>query len=168
MVFLRSDIGFFLSGGTSNTNPLLSIGGGKSNTSIVSGSKNALMPNISPPEALSGVTRYRCFYIQNLNATQSLQAAKLWILANTISSFDEIDIGLGSSGKNGTEQTLGSEFTIPSNITFLHPTSEVIAIDLGNLLTNDFYPIWVRCVVALNADFLDLNSGIIRCRGTPV
>lgn len=168
MPFLRSDIGYFLSGGTGNSNPLNSIGGSISNTSIVSGSKNALMPNVSPAESLSGVTRYRCFYVKNLNTTMSLQAAKIWILANTISSFDEIDIGLGTAGKNGSEPTIANEFTVPSGVTFLHPTSEVVAIDLGNLGSLEYFPIWVRCVVALNADYLDLNSGIIRVRGTPV
>lgn len=168
MVFLKTDIGYFLSGGTSNTDSNLSIGNAISNSSITSGVSNSLLPDVSVSQALSGITLFRCFYIRNINATQMLQFPKVWIATNTISAFDEIDLGLGTAAKNGTEPAIPNQTTAPVGVTFTHPTSEVIALELPALNPNDYKSVWARITVNANADPIDNNATIIRCRGTPV
>jgi hypothetical protein len=73
---------------------------------------------VSSQESNDWDTEYRCIYVVNTHASLTLQNAKVWISSNTPSSSTEIQIGLGSSAINGTEQTPGSESTTPSGVTF--------------------------------------------------
>lgn len=168
MVFLKTDIGYFLSGGTTNTDINLAIGNAISNTNISSGLANNLFPDVTPTQALSGITRYRCFYIRNLNGTQILQSPKIWIVTNTLSAFDEIDIALGSAAKNGTEPAIATETTAPAGIVFTHPTSEVVSLSLPSLSPQDYKSVWARITVQANANPIDNNATILRVRGTPI
>ena len=168
MVFAKSDIALFLSGGTSNTDSNLSIGNGISNTQIQSNLNNSLLPDITVTQALSGIVLYRCFYVRNLNGTQMLSAPKIWISANTISASDEIDIGLGTADKNGTEPPIANQTTAPVGVTFVHPTSEVIALDLPSLNPNDYKSMWARITVQSNADAINQNACIVKVKGTPI
>lgn len=169
MVFQKSDIGYFLSGGTSNTDINLSIGNQISNTLISTGLSNNLFPDVTPSQALAGVTRYRCFYVKNLNQTQSLQNPKIWIVTNTLSQFDEIDIAIGNAAKNASEPAIANENTAPpAPIVFTHPTSEVVSLSLPTLNPNDYQSIWARITVQANANPIDNNATILRVRGTPL
>lgn len=168
MVFLKTDIGYFLSGGTSNTNIALSIGNGISNTSITSGLSNNLFADITPTQALAGIIKFKCFYVKNLNGTQMLQSPKIWIAANTLSAYDEIDLGIGSAAKNGTEPAIANDTTAPTGVVFTHPTSEVIGLQLPSLNPNDYQAVWARITVQANSDPIDQNASIIRVRGTPI
>ena len=169
MVFQKTDIAFFLSGGVSNTDINLSIGNAISNTNISTGLQNNLFPDVTPNQAISGITRYRCFYVRNINATQILQVPKLWIVTNTLSAFDEIDIALGSAAKNGTEPAIATETTAPGGgVIFTHPTSEVVSLDLPSLSPNDYKSIWARITVQSNANPIDNNATILRVKGTPL
>jgi hypothetical protein len=156
VVFLKTDIGYFLSGGTSNTNVALSIGNGISNTSITSGLSNNLFADITPTQALSGIIKFKCFYVKNLNGTQMLQSPKIWIAANTLSAYDEIDLGTAN------------DTTAPTGVVFTHPTSEVIGLELPSLNPNDYKSVWARITVQANSDPIDQNASIIRVRGTPI
>lgn len=68
MSISSDDIVFFYSGGSTNSNPDLSLGGGKSSFDIPVGLNN-LYDNISVDEANLGATDYRCFYVENVNST---------------------------------------------------------------------------------------------------
>lgn len=59
------DISVVLSGGSTNLNPNLSLGGNPSSAPIMSGSLNNLFDDVSPKEALEGQTDYRCIYFFN-------------------------------------------------------------------------------------------------------
>lgn len=168
MPFLKSDIGFFLSGGTSNTDINNSLGNAISNSSISSGLQNNLFPDVTPAQALSGITRFRCFYVKNLNSTMMLQNPKIWIVTNTLSAFDEIDIAVGAAAKNGTETAIPTETSAPSGVVFTHPTSEVVGLDIPTLNPNDYKSIWARITVQSNANPIDNNATILRVRGTPL
>lgn len=168
MPFAKSDIGYFLSGGTTNTDINLSIGNAISNTNIGTGLQNNLFPDVTPSQALAGLTRYRCFYVKNLNGTMMLQSPKIWIVTNTLSAFDEIDIAVGTAAKNGTEPAIANENTAPTNVVFTHPTSEVVSLDLPTLNPGDYQSIWARIIVQANANPIDNNACILRVRGTPL
>tara|TARA_Y100000034_G_scaffold86053_1_gene103158 strand:- start:4020 stop:5816 length:1797 start_codon:yes stop_codon:yes gene_type:complete len=64
----------FLSGGLSNNDPLLSIGGTASLTEVESN----LFDNFQPSESTTGLEDYRCIYIYNA-LTNSIEDIKLWI-----------------------------------------------------------------------------------------
>jgi hypothetical protein len=65
----------------------------------------------------------------------------MWISAQTPGQ-DNIQIGLGSAGKNGVEQTVANESTAPTAISFTDAASESAALTLGDW-ARAFYPIWV-------------------------
>lgn len=168
MPFAKTDIGYFLSGGISNTDINLSLGNAISSASISTGLVNNLFPDVTPTQALSGITRYRCFYVKNLNATMMLQLPKIWIVTNTLSAFDEIDLAIGSAAKNASEPAIANETTAPTGITFTHPSSESVSLNLPTLNAGDYQSVWARITVQANANPMDNNACIIRVRGTPI
>jgi hypothetical protein len=72
-----SDIDFLLSGGSTNSNPNNSIGGPPSNFPVL-GLMNNLFANVKSESANSGSTDYRCFYISNRNATDTLYDVQVY------------------------------------------------------------------------------------------
>lgn len=71
-----SDISFLLSGGSSNANPDLSLGGSPS-ANPVAGSLNSLFRDVLPEEATSGLVEYRCFYVRNSSESETLYGASV-------------------------------------------------------------------------------------------
>lgn len=86
-----TDIVFVLSGGSSNTDPNRSLGGDPSNQ-IITGGLNNLFSNISESEAVSGKIDFRCLYVFNQNAVDSLFNVKAFI---------------GSEGEGGSTIKIG-------------------------------------------------------------
>lgn len=77
-ILTASDIVFFMSGGPSNKDPLLCLGGYPSNYEV-SGGINGLFSNIDAKAASSGMTDYRCFYVANKNMDSALYEASIHI-----------------------------------------------------------------------------------------
>jgi hypothetical protein len=69
MPIINSDISFLLSGGSSNNNPDLSLGGEPSSHPL-SGSR--LFDDVSADDAEAGLVDYRCFYIANDHGSETL------------------------------------------------------------------------------------------------
>ena len=105
-----SDIKFFLSGGSTNTNPANSLGGDYSDT-LVGTDINNLFEDISTLESSSGVIDYRCIYLFNKG-----QSSGDWIFDSTIwtsiqkNTPAQIDLGFNFS--NDVQQV-----TISGNVT---------------------------------------------------
>lgn len=72
MTLSINDISYTLSGGNSNTDPDLSLGGDPSVQSIVG---KRLFSDVSAPNAVSGTTDYRCIYLHNENTTDSVYSS---------------------------------------------------------------------------------------------
>jgi len=79
MSIKSSDIVFVYSGGSDNSNPLLSIGGLSSSISIPGNVLDNLFSDITVEESASGLTDFRCFYVFNDSATNALYNAKALI-----------------------------------------------------------------------------------------
>lgn len=140
MAIVSSDIKYRLSGGASNTNPAASLGGVKSSTDA-----SNYFDDVSSAEASAGDTEYRCVYVHNNHGTLTLIGAKIWIQANTPSSDTSVDIGLGSSAVNGTEQTVADEQTAPTGgVTFSAPTSYAGGLSIGDIPAGQHKAVWVR------------------------
>ena len=159
MPVTASDIKFRLSGGASNADQNLSLGGAKSSNEASA----SLFDNVSSAEASAGDTEYRCFYVHNASATNTMLDTKVWIQANTPSGDTELRIGLGTSAVNGTEQTVASEGNAPSGVTFSLAADEANAISLGDIPVGQHRAVWVRrSVTAAAAAFND--SATLRCK----
>lgn len=147
MPIVSADIKYRLSGGGGNADPALSLGGAKSSTEAGSN----LLDAVSSAEALAGDVEYRCFYVHNAHATLTLENAVAWIEANTPSADTTLDIGLGTSAVNATEQTIADENTAPTGITFVAAVNEAGAVALGNIPAGQHRAVWVRRTVNAGA-----------------
>ena len=147
MPIISTDIKYRLSGGGSNTDPALSLGGAKSSTDAPSG----LLDTVTSGEAATGDTEYRAIYVHNAHATLTLEAAKLWIQANTPSADTTLEVGLGTSAVNATEQTVANEGVAPSGVTFVAAADEAGAISLGDIPAGQHRAVWIKRIVTAGA-----------------
>ena len=146
MAIVATDIVYRLSGGASNTDPLLSLGGVKSSSVLTS----ALFDTVTSAQAAAGQTDYRCFYVHNNHASLTLQASEIWIQANTTNT--RIAVGLGTSGLNGTEQTVASKTTAPVSVVFTTAaTNYATGLVMGGIPPGQSYAVWLRRTVTAGA-----------------
>lgn len=89
MPILPGNITYLYSGGATNNNPNLSLGG---EPSIYSVNNNTLFDNVTSSQATTGSTDYRCLYISNDSATDSLYNSEIFILYDPSGGAD-IEIG---------------------------------------------------------------------------
>ena len=73
MAITSSDLEFYLSGGSSNSNPNAALGGAISSSAITNASDNNLFDDVTGDEADSGDSEYRCSYINNNYGSITLQ-----------------------------------------------------------------------------------------------
>lgn len=146
MAIVSTDIQYRLSGGASNSNPAISLGGVKSSTAA-----SNYFDDVSSAEASAGDTEYRCVYVHNNHGTLSLIGAKVFIQTNTPSSDTDVAIGLGSSAINGTEQTVADESTAPTGVSFSAPTTFAGGLAIGDLAAGAHKAVWVRRTVNAGA-----------------
>lgn len=165
MAIVAGDIDYHLSGGTSNTDPDAALGGAISTTQITDATTHNLFDQVSSAEASAGDTEYRCFYVKNAHGTLTLQNAVVWIQTNTPSGDSTIDIGLGTSAINGTEQTVADESTAPTSVSFSAPASEGAALSIGNIPAGEHKAIWVRRTITAAASAYTDDSVVIRVKG---
>ena len=164
MAIVAGDIDFFLSGGVANSDPNASIGGAISSTQITTSSLHNLFDAVSGSEASSGDVEFRCIYVKNSHGSLTLQNTVIWISSNTPSTDTTIDIGLGSSAIDGTEQTVAGEGYAPTSVTFSAPSTLGTGLSIGDLTTGQTKAVWIRRTVSSSAsvystDTVTLNVG---------
>lgn len=101
----------------------------------------AIFDDVQPSEASAGRREYRCEYVRN-NSTKTLQDAILWTSANTPSAGTNIRVGLGTSGINGTEQTVADEITAPTGVTFKQADTKATGLALGDIPPGGRVAVW--------------------------
>lgn len=163
MPIISTDIQYRLSGGAGNTDINASLGGVKSSTSVGTGLHN-LFDVVSSAEASSGDTEYRCVYVHNNHGTLTMQSAKIWIVTNTPSTDTSIEIALGSSAVNGTEQTIANENTAPTGVTFSAPASEGASLSIGDIPAGQHKAVWIKRIVNAGAGAYNDDSATIRVK----
>jgi hypothetical protein len=147
MPIISTDIQYRLSGGAANSDQNASLGGAKSSNSATT----AIFDDVSSAESSAGDTEYRCVYVHNNHGSLTLQSAVIWVQTNTPSSDTTVDIGLGTSAINGTEQTVANENTAPTSVTFSAPSSFGAGLSLGNVPAGQHKAVWVRRTVTAGA-----------------
>lgn len=140
MAISSTDIQYRLSGGASNTSPAASLGGAMSSTAVGA----AIFDDVSSAEAATGDAEFRCIYVRNGHASLTLVGAVLFILANTPSTSTTVDVGVGTSAVNGTEQSVADESTAPSSVTFSAAANQAAGIALGDIPAGQSRAVWVR------------------------
>lgn len=132
-----------LSGGAANSDGNAALGGAKSANSM-SSSVDALFDYTSAAEAVSGDVEYRCVYLHNANAVDTMLAATVWIAAQTPLAGSVLAIGLGTAAINATEQVIANESTAPSGVTFSEPSAFASGLTIGDIPAGQHKAIWLR------------------------
>ena len=164
MPITTADIKFFLSGGASNTDGDASLGGAISTTQA-SSTANELFDIVTGNEASAGSTEYRCIYIKNDNATLTLFSTLVFIETNTPSTDTTVEIALGTSAIDGTEQTIADETTAPSGTSFSTAANEGAALSIGDIPAGEHKAIWIKRIVSASASAYDADGVTIRVKG---
>jgi hypothetical protein len=151
MVVTATDIILRKSGGSSNTNGNLSLGGSisMSNGGIIqTDAIGTLWDQITHEELTSSIVgeyEVRCIYIYNNNPnTETLKNVWFWLGQNTASPFTDVDCALGTSGIGGVEQTVANENIQPFGVVWSFARTEEDAIFIGDIPPGKWQAIWIR------------------------
>lgn len=122
-----NDIGFFLSGGSSNSNPFLSTGGPISSTRLTTKTFNNLWTNISERQVRYGFKDIRIIYLKNMHSQLTFKNMRVYW--NESDNFTTMQIG--RSDVNGVENTSVSLAALAVNDDSIPPSmwDSVIAVD---------------------------------------
>lgn len=134
------------SGGTANSSNTASLGGAISNNSVTDSALNNTWDDVTTAQTAAGLTEYRCFYVYNSHATLTAYNCEMWV-DSTTPAGDTIEIAKGSAAMGGTEQTVASETTAPTAVSFSFAPDEASAILLGDIPPTTGRSIWIRRVV---------------------
>ena len=170
MAVTGSDIHLLLSGDSGNTDPAFSLGGGKSADEVdVSPILNNLFDNVSAAEAAAGAIEYRCVYVKNNHATDTVTSLKIWLSANTPSPGTTIEMGLDPAGKNATAfGPISPSSMAPTGVVFSAPSTEGAGLSIGTLQAKDVYPVWFKRTVTAGAAALNGDGFTLAYAGTPL
>lgn len=160
------DIKWFISTHTHDGN--LYLGGARHPTTEFSDNfLHNLLNKTTKEQMETGITKYRCGYIYNSNATEYLKNPILFIVSDTASPSDFVEIGWGTA-KIGTgvagdtpsiEQTIATQHTQPANVSFFKGANRTE----GAILRADIPPLkgkafWVKLLSTFNAQAFARNN----------
>ena len=164
MSIIAGDFVARLSGGAGNASGNASLGGVKSSTAA-SSTVDQLFDAVSAAEALAGTVEYRCIYLHNANATDTMTSARVWVSANTPLAGTTLDIGVGTAAVNGTEQTIANESTAPTGVSWSTAANEGAALSIGNIPAGQHKAVWVRRTISAAAAANNLDNVVLRVKG---
>lgn len=153
MAILSTDLLARLSGGASNTDPDLSLGGVMSTTTVLSPTvaEENLFNNVGAAEASAGSTKYRALYLLNNHGSLTLENTVIWIPTQTPSTDTIIAIALAGEGLNATMETVANEDTAPVGESFTSPATKGAGLSMGNVPFSQRFGFWIRRIVSASA-----------------
>ena len=165
MATLTQDLKFKISGGLSNTDSDLSLGGAISSTEFVTATLHNLFDIVNSSETTNGDVEYRCIYTHNTHATLTLLSSIFYADSATLTNDTSFAFGLGTSAINGVEQTIANESTAPAGVTFTTGFGVGNAVSIGDLPAGQHKATWLRRTIEASASALDLDSVTIKLDG---
>jgi hypothetical protein len=150
MPLIAADFVARLSGGAANSSGNASLGGAKS-SNAASAAVDSLFDQVSSGEAAAGSVEYRCIYLHNGNASSTMLSAVVWVAGNTPNTSTTLAVGVGTAAVNGTEQTIASETTAPTGVTFSEPSTQGAGLALGDIPAGQHKAVWLRRTVTASA-----------------
>ena len=129
----------YLSGGSSNADPALSLGGDVSVTAMGSN----LFGDITNRKAQLGGDEYRCVYLKNTSGTETAYGLIVWI-ENQAELGNQISIGVDPSGVGNSVQTIPNEDVTPAGVDFRQPSGVQNGLPLDIVGPGECVAIWLR------------------------
>lgn len=146
MAIIAANLAFYLTGGASNSDAALSLGGAISSTAFTDNTLQNLFANVSPAEALAGSVKYRALSFKNL-AAETAYAAVIYLSQETSSADTTVAIAYDATGT----QSVVNEDTAPTGLTFSTPLSLAAGIALGDAAASGVKRVWFRRTVTAGA-----------------
>jgi len=125
-------------------------GGVKSSTEIPNGQLHALFDPVRAAEALTGMTDYRCVYVQNDNAASTLRDAVAYVSNAPNTTGVSVMLGAGAAAIDGMEPDVATETIAPLGVTFTVANNAANAIAVGSLTPGQSKAIWIQRTIAAN------------------
>lgn len=150
-----------------------SLGKYISTTEITDAALNNLFDDVSGAENAASDVEYRCIFIHNNHATDSITGVKVWInseVSGGAAAAIAIDnIAASAKGASSAQAAeVANEDTAPSGVgSFSSPTTEGAALTVGDLTAGQCRAVWVRRTAA-NTSSLANDGGTLRFRGDVV
>lgn len=178
MAILPSDIKFKLSinSGPGNSaaqpDPNDSIGGYMSSTEIVDATLNNLFDDISGVENEGLVEDYRCYFVQNTNASLTWFDPTIWIQSEVAGGAD-VAIALDGTGvvdedsASPQAERIATELTPPSGESFSSPTTKGTGLVMANIAAGQCHAIWVRRT-ATDSSAINNDGATLRIEGDTI
>lgn len=159
-----TDLKYYLTP-TGNSDPVASLGGSGQGSEIGSGIHN-IFDRVTPAEASAGDIEYRAIDVKNVNATDTLYDAVVWVSTETSSASTTVALAYDSAGT----QSVVNESTAPSSpaLSFSAPTSKATGIALGDMAAGVAKRIWLRWTVTAGAAGTASDAGELKVGGGTV
>lgn len=157
MAIIASELKYFKSvhesSDSNNTlgDDITSLGGAITATELSSGTMHDLFDAVPSTEATSGRTEYRCIYVRNTNASQTLYAAKAYIATNTASPDSTFEIALDPAGINADSTILLADEldtgALLSGLSFVPAADFANGIVIGDMAATEYHAVWVKRII---------------------
>ena len=144
-----------LTGGSGNTDPILSLGGVRSTTEVSASSMNNLFSNVQPAERVAGLTDYRAIDLYN-SGDATATNVEVWMSVPTSSPDSVLHIGYDAvEGAHTTAwdgETIASSITAPSSpaITFAERTDGA-RLSLPDIPAAQAVRVWFKRIISPGA-----------------
>ena len=164
MPISSSDILFYLSGGSGNTDPNACTGGVISTTQITDNTLHNLFNLVTGAQALAGYIDYRGIYIKNNHGSLTLNTPiSVWLAQNT--ADNEIYIGLDPAGVNATMATIADINTAPAGVTFTQPATSGAGLSVAQIPSGQSFGLWVKRSVPSSTSAINAAQFQIEIQG---
>lgn len=167
MAIVSTDLLARLSGGASNTDPDLSLGGVMSTSTVLAPAvaEENLFNNVDGAEASAGSTKYRALYLLNNHGSLTLENTFIWFSTQTPSTDTVIAMALAGEGLNVTMETVADEDTAPVGETFTSPATKAAGLSMGNVPFSQRFGFWLRRIVTAAASAFDNDDWAFQIEG---
>jgi hypothetical protein len=155
-----SEMVFYLSGGSSNTDPNLSLGGGISTTPLNADDSNTirlqnLFANRTIAQAKAGGRFHRCIFLKNNNTTLTATNMRIW-QSDINPTTEALFIAIGATGLGEKGNAIGpiaNEITLPWISTTARFHAYLDAAHFGiipDLAPTEYIAIWLQLKLPAN------------------
>jgi hypothetical protein len=137
------------------------------NLFTLNGAIHELFDPISPGQALDGYVDYRLLAIMNNHQDETLHGLKIYLSTETTSVSTTIEIGAVNGFFDDTVQNWpaapANEETAPAGVVFVHATSLLSAVDLGDIppQPTNFKLVYLKRIVTAGALSLATDVGTL-------
>ena len=149
---------FQLTGGASNADPTLSLGGTHSSVALSATAMNNLFDDVAPAEATAGDIEYRAVDVTNTGDATAV-VTKCFMSPDTSSTSTELDFGIEASPL-GSTLSIANESTAPAGVSFAHYNTGS-KLSLPDIAAGAYCRVWVRRTVTAGATNTASDSGTL-------